>query len=96
MASVRLFKQFKTVNHIMDNLLSNPAARGVMFSCPPPYLDLDGWADFTRQSVKAVTGQADTGKLETFTFSEPGKRGKRFVNVYAEFKRMAELAEQQQ
>ena len=68
----------------MKQFLTNP---------PPPYLSLKGWAEFTSQTVAAVTSQADKGFLETFKLNEDGERATRYVNVVAEYERMSKMAE---
>ena len=59
----------------------------------PPYLDLKGWADLTKQTEEAVKKQVDRGDLVTFKLNEAATKGKRFVNVVAEFKRMSVMSE---
>lgn len=46
-----------------------------------PFVPLSEYARRTGQSHKSVAHQADSGALPIKTFTEEGKRGKRFVNM---------------
>ena len=62
----------------------------LIFQPTTPYLTLAAYAEKSGQSVHAVTTQADRGQLPIETFNEPGKRGKRYVNMVLLYKKAAE------
>jgi len=51
-----------------------------------PYLAIPEYAKRTGQTVSAVTCQCDKGQLPVHTQTDPGKRGKRFINMLALYK----------
>lgn len=57
-----------------------------------PFVPIAEYARRTGQTVKAVACQCDLGQLPFRTFTQPGKRGKRHINMLALMKEAEEGA----